>query len=110
VSGSITTAYEVPLTPASPTTFTIPLAGVTYTLTVKWNPVNAYWVLDVADSSGTVPIVGGIPLVTGADLLEQYGYLSFGGQLICQTDFDVTAPPTWSNLGTTGHLFFLVTS
>lgn len=100
------TPYEIPLS-STPQTFKITLAGVQYQMTVKWNWVNASWVLDIADSSGTM-IIAGIPLVTGADLLEQYGYLNFGGRMICQTDNDPDAVPTYDNLGTTGHVYFLV--
>lgn len=102
----MTTYYEIPLS-SQPQSFTIPLAGATYSMTVKWNWVNASWVLDIADSSGNA-IVSGIPLVTGADLLEQFSYLNFGGKLVCQTDNDPDAVPTFANLGTTGHVYFLV--
>lgn len=102
----MTTYYEIPLSP-TPQTFTITLAGVIYQMTVKWNWVNASWVLDIADASGNALLVG-IPLVTGVDLLEQYGYMGFGGQLVCQTDNDPDAVPTYANLGTTGHLYFIV--
>lgn len=98
--------YEVPLTAASQT-FRISLAGVTYQLTVIWrDAANAGWVLDIADDNGAA-IVQGIPLVTGADLLEQYAYLNFGGQLQVQTDHDVDAVPLFDNLGSSSHLYFI---
>ena len=110
MSGSTIIAYEVPLVPSTPQSLAIALAGVTYTLVVRWNTVVSYWVLDVYDSTGSTAILTGVPLVTGADLLAQYAYLEFGGQLVCQTDYDLLAPPTWTNLGTQGHLYFLVTT
>lgn len=100
----MTIYYEIPLS-STPQTFRIPLAGVTYQMTVRWNWINTSWVLDIADSSGN-PIVSGIPLVTGADLLEQFGYLGLGGSLYVQTDNDPNAVPTYQNLGTTGHVYF----
>lgn len=100
------TPYEIPLS-AQPQTFQISLASVAYTLTVRWNSTSAAWVLDIADSSGSNNILCGIPLVTGCDLLAQHAYLHFGGQLIVQTDNDLTAPPTQDNLGTAGHLYFV---
>lgn len=100
------TPYELPLQ-ATPQSLTIELAGSTYQLTVRWNTVAVCWVMDIADSAG-VPLVQGIPLVTGADLLEQLGYLEIGGALVCQTDTDLMAPPTFTNLGSTGHVFFVV--
>ncbi|MGO9474226.1 MAG: phage baseplate plug protein [Rhodomicrobium sp.] len=101
----MTTAYEIPLQPNAQT-FTIPLAGVTYDMTLHWCDSNQTWVLDIADANGDA-LVQGIPLVTGADLLAQYGYLGFGGALECQTDDDSYAVPTYGNLGQTSHLYFL---
>jgi hypothetical protein len=99
----MTTYYEIPLS-AEPQSFDIPIGGTTYGLTVKWNVPNASWIIDIADASGN-PIVSGIPMVTGADLLEQYGYLNFGFQLVAQTDNDPDAVPTFDNIGTTAHLY-----
>jgi len=99
-------AFEIPLSP-TPATFNISLAGVIYTLTVQWNEPAQSWMLDIGDSSG-VPIVNAIALVTGADLLGDYGYMNFGGQLIVQSDFDVDKVPDFNSLGTTGHLYFVV--
>lgn len=99
--------YEVPLTPVAQK-FRIALGGTTYVLTVQWNNApTGGWVLDIADDS-EVLIIGGIPLVTGADLLAQYAYKGFTGKLLVQTDYDLNAVPDFSNLGTTAHLYFLV--
>ena len=98
--------FEVPLSP-QPQRFSIALANVSYRMTVRWiDDVDGGWVLDIADSSDA-PIVSGIPLITGADLLAQYGYLGFGGELGVQTDTDLDAVPTYTNLGVTSHLYFL---
>ncbi len=97
---------EVPLI-ANPQRFSIQLNGVGYVFVVKWNTADdAGWILDIQDENN-VPLVGGIPLVTGADLLAQYGYLGFTGQLQVQTDFDLDAVPTFDNLGDTSHLYFV---
>jgi len=98
--------YEIPLQTATPQQLTVSLNGVQYQLTVRYNSQNAAWTLDIADSSGNA-ILQGIPMITGADLLEQFAYLGIGGQLICQTDNDVTAVPTFQNLGQTSHLYFI---
>lgn len=102
------TPYEIPLSP-TPQSFTIPLAGATYRLTVKWCAASASWTLDIADAADNA-ILSGIPLVTGADLLAQYGHLGIGGQLIVQTDTDPDAVPSFDDLGVTGHLYFVVPS
>jgi len=97
--------YEVPLT-AQPQNFAIRLAGVNYQMTLWWNnAAMGGWTLDVYDNESN-PIVTGIPLITGADLLAQYSYLGFNGSLYCYTDNDATAPPTYTNLGAGSHLYF----
>ena len=98
------TVYEIPLSP-TPQTFQISLAGTVYTLTLYWaDPFG--WFLNIADASGN-PILNGVPLVTGADLLAQYAYLGFGGSLIVQTSHDTDAVPTFTNLGINSHLYFV---
>lgn len=103
----MSTPYEIPLIAAAQQ-ITISLASVTYTLTVKWNDEANVWVLDIADANNN-PILTGIPLVTGTDLLGQFAYLNFGGKLIAQTDYNLTLPPSYTDLGSTGHLYFVVT-
>jgi hypothetical protein len=44
-------------------------------------------------------------MVTGADLLEQFGYLGLNFALVAQTDNSPDTVPTFDNLGTTGHLY-----
>lgn len=98
--------FEIPLSPQAQT-FDITLGTKTYKLTVAWNDApSGGWVLDIADAND-VPILTGIPLVTGANLLEQFDYLDLGGELQVQTDFDLNAVPTFGNLGVTSHLYFI---
>lgn len=98
--------YEIPLS-AKPQILTININGTYYELTVKWNPVSACWVLDIADTSGNA-IVSGIAIVTGCNLVEQYAYLGLNFTLFAQTDGSVYTPPTYDSLGSTGHLYFEV--
>lgn len=102
------TAYEIPLTPQAQS-FNIQLNQVSYTFTLMWREVDNIggWVLDIADASGN-PLVQGIPLVTGCDLLKQYGYLGIGGGLWVLTDGDPDAVPTFQNLGLQSHLYFVI--
>lgn len=101
-----TIPYEIPLSPQAQT-FNIALGGTTYRLTVQWNNApTGGWVLDIADSDD-VPVIAGIPLVTGIDLLEQYPDAGINGSLEVQTDTDLFAVPDFSNLGKTSHLYFL---
>ena len=64
------------------------------------------WILDIADGNNT-PIVSGIPLVTGADLLAQYAYLGIGGSLYVSNPNDPGASPTFGSLGDTSSLYFV---
>lgn len=102
-----TSVFEVPLN-GQPQRLQITLANVVYQLTVQWRN-SAGWVLDIAKLSGE-PIILGIPLVTGTDLLAQFRYLGIAGSLVVSTDADPDATPTYANLGTASHLYFVVTS
>lgn len=97
--------YEIPTTP-NPQTLSISLSGVQYRLTLKWNVTAQLWFVDIADINGAL-ILGGVPVVTGADLLEQYEYLNLGGKLFAMTDNDPDLPPGFTNLGTTGHIYWV---
>lgn len=97
--------YEIPLTP-QPQTLGIAFPNnITYILRLIYlfTP-NDCWELDINDSQSN-PIICGIPLITGADLLEQYAYLGFGCKLYCTTDGDDLVPPRFYNLGITAHLW-----
>lgn len=100
------TVFEIPLA-SNNQKFSITLVGVTYNMTVRWCPPASCWILDIADLNN-VPIIQGIPMVTGADLLEQYEYLGFVGSLVVQTDYEPNLVPDFTSLGNTGHLYFLV--
>ena len=99
---------EIPLQP-TPQTLAVSLLNVTYNLGVWWNddPAAQCWMLDISDAQGN-PILLGVPMITGIDLLEQYEYLGLGFHLIVQTDNDVDAVPTFANLGSNGHLYVAV--
>lgn len=119
--------YEIP-TSSTPQTFSIQLAGVTYIMSLNYHGANAEsstaisgydtdsnsiidtnqigaWILDIYDATNA-PIVAGIPLIPGIDLLYQYQYLNFGGSLVVSTD-STQSVPTFDGLGTTSHLYFV---
>ena len=96
---------EIPLIAAGQT-FSVTLIGVSYNMAVRWSIPQNCWMLDIADTND-IPILSGIPMITGADLLEQYGHLGIGGQLIVASDNDPIEVPTYTSLGTLGHLFFV---
>ena len=99
------TYNEIP-TSGTPQILLVALNSGTYTLTLKWNTIAQTWIMDIGDASNN-PLAQGLPLITGSDLLAQLEYLGIGGAMTVQTDNDPTAVPTYSNLGTTGHLYFV---
>jgi hypothetical protein len=102
----MTTIFQVPVQTTGQT-FTVTLSGVIYTFTIQYRNVpEAGWVLDIGDANNN-PLVQGIPLITGADLLAQYTYLGFVGGLYVQTTTDPDAVPTFTNLGTDGQVYYV---
>lgn len=97
--------FEIPLT-ATPQRFQITLSGTEYQLALAWrNAEEAGWTLDLFTVAGA-PIIQGIPLVTGCDLLAPYEHLGLGGVLWVQTTADPDAAPTFDNLGDGAKLFW----
>jgi hypothetical protein len=101
---------------ATPQVFEIPTSPFPQQFTTQFPNGNTYilrlvfqfnedqcWILNISDVNDN-PLVSGIPLITGADLLAQYAYLGFGCSMFATTDGNPAAPPTFFNLGTTGHL------
>ncbi|AIR07174.1 bacteriophage protein [Cedecea neteri] len=95
---------EIPLAPDNQL-FRIQLGGTTYTLRIIWRDA-AGWIMDVQDSGGA-PLLSGVPLVTGLNLLEQYPQLGINGALAVITDNGAPVEPTKTNLGTYSHLIFV---
>lgn len=97
--------YEIPLTP-EPQTFAIDLGSKTYEMVLEWGYVNNTWLVHMNDENG-VRLLSSIPLVAGNDLLEPYAYMNLGGSLYARTDGQLFTPPSYENLGTLGHVFFV---
>ena len=101
----MSTVYEIPTSPEAQN-FSISLAGVSYQMGLLWSTAMSLWLISIADAN-EAPILTDIPMVANTDLLAPYPYLNFGGQLIAQTDNSPETPPTYDNLGITGHLYFV---
>lgn len=99
-------AFEVPTQPQNQQ-FNVFLNGIQYTLQIRWNKFTSAWSMDIYDVNQN-PVLLGTPLVTGADLLAQFEYLEIGGQMIVQSDGTTDTVPTFQDLGSTGHLYFVV--
>ncbi|WP_261513139.1 phage baseplate plug family protein [Burkholderia multivorans] len=96
--------YEMPLS-ADVQTFNISLSGTIYRLTLVYRGP-AGWVLDIADASDN-PLVSGIPLVTGVDLLAQYKHLGFQGRLWVQGAENPDDVPTFEDLGIGSKVYWV---
>ena len=100
--------YQIPIVNA-PQKFNVTLAGVTYQFVIQYRDDLGGlggWFIDINDVAGN-PILTGLPMVTGADLLAQYQYLSFGGSLYVQTPSNPDAVPTFDNLGIDSFLYWV---
>lgn len=94
--------FTIPCT-SEPQRFSIVLAGEEYRLTVRWfDASEGGWHLDIHDVKGT-PLLCGLPLVAGCNLLEQYDYLGIGGELWIDGEFS----PSFEDLGTKSELVFV---
>lgn len=105
-------AFDIPLTPGINQRFKTTLNGVEYTIDLNWNKVSKLWVMDIYNTDITISILRGIPLVTGTNLLGQYPYTEPGlnGGMVVMTIGPGESPdeiPTFENLGTDGHLYFV---
>jgi hypothetical protein len=100
------TVYEVPFT-NRPQVLSTRLAGNRYSMKLIWNVYTDCWIVDIYTEEG-IALLCGMAIVTGADLLAQFRYLEIGGQLFATTDHTRgNMPPTFTDLGITGHVFFL---
>lgn len=91
---------EIPLT-ANNQEFSIALGNADYRLRVLWR--DAFWSLDLINAERKT-LIAGIPLVTGFDLLEQYGHMNLGFALYVVCDVAGQENPTPNDLGTLSHL------
>lgn len=99
------TTYKIPLLPQTQQ-FEISLLGITYNLMVVWNAAANAWILDILDAL-QVPVLTGIPIVTGVDLLGQHRHLNIGGGLVALSSPDQFDVPTLTSLGDSSQLYFV---
>lgn len=102
----MTKTFEIPLS-AKSEVFSVTMGGADYTLRVNWCIPMGRWILDILTGDASKEILTGLPLSPGVDLLKQYAHLGILGELVAQVDHDVNAAPSFENLGTTGHLFYI---
>ncbi|MBD2816351.1 hypothetical protein ID850_16755 [Xenorhabdus sp. Flor] len=97
---------EIPLQ-AENQQFDIQLGGVNYRMRLQWRDC-AGWVVDIMHPN-SAPIVTGVPLVFGVDILEQHRYLGFNGSLVfyCDNPLDESKA---SMLGSGERLYFITST
>ncbi len=63
----------VPFTSDNFRSFNCALNGVTYDFTQNYNDRNGVWSFDMADHAMGAPIISGVPILIGCDMLAPYG-------------------------------------
>ncbi|MBG6243106.1 MAG: hypothetical protein EKE20_15390 [Candidatus Symbiopectobacterium sp. Dall1.0] len=95
--------HEMPLSPDNQQ-FNYAVNGVSYHFRFIWR--GTFWAIDISDSQGTL-IIGGIPMITGADLLGQHVHLGLGFALLVLCDDPGQEYPTATDLGVGSHLYII---
>jgi hypothetical protein len=107
------TVVEIPTEAEHPFTETITWGGVAYALAFKWNSVNQCWGLDIFAEDGVTPILTGLALITGTDILGQFGYLPVGATTV-MTVMSIgpfvspDSVPNFYSLGSDGHVYLVM--
>ncbi|WP_038367831.1 hypothetical protein [Bosea sp. UNC402CLCol] len=100
------TVYEFPLLPQAQQ-MSITLGTVEYQVRFGWcDTPDGGWFIDIADIDGN-PLVQGLPLTAGENVLQQFDYLGFPGEIRVMTDSSELVEPTYANLGTNGKVLFI---
>lgn len=95
---------EIPLSPDNQR-LVVTISGVNYLIQLIWRD-HAGWVLDLMDSSRGI-IISNLPLVTGADLLDQYAFLNLNFGLIVHCDESTQPYPVKTDLGIGSHVYVI---
>lgn len=100
------TTYEFPLRPEAQQ-IRIQLGQVEYLVRFGWgDTVDGGWFIDISDAEA-VPILRGLPLTAGENVLQQFDYLGIPGEIRVQTDANDLVEPTYANLGSNGKVIFI---
>lgn len=100
------TTYEFPLRPEMQM-IQVVLGDTEYRVRFGWcaSP-DGGWFIDIADVNGA-PIIQGLALTAGENVLQQFDYLGIAGEIRVQTDGDDLTEPTYANLGSSGKVLFV---
>lgn len=95
----------LPMTPDNPQSFVTQLGNTNYRFELRWNSRSNVWTMDISNPVTQAPIISGIALVLGADLLAAYA-LGMGGVVV----WDETGTGTeasLSSLGTSTNVYWI---
>ena len=83
-------------------TYSVTIPGenrnITFIVTQSWNAQANYWVMGIYDKT-VAPIVLGIPMLCGHDLLGQYAYLDIGSLYVENIGDPSIEEPDSENIG-----------
>ena len=97
--------YEIPLV-AGAQKFVCTLGDKAYLLQFSWRTAEmGGWTLDILDSVTEEPIVAGILLTVGNDLLAPYAHFEMG-HLVALLDSKKDGHPTYEDMGSLLKLFW----
>ena len=98
------TVYSIPLYSGAQQ-FQVSLEDRTVQIRLIWREAEGGgWIMDLLETDGT-PILAGLPLRCGQNLLEQYQYLGLG-KMMCLIDGDDSRDPTYEDMGSTLQLYW----
>ena len=94
---------EIPLNSSPEQLFSINLSGVSYNIRVIYNSRLSVW--SISFLQGITPVIEGVPIVGGIDILKQYN-IPISNIYMVNLD-NPKLDPNINNLGTTAKLFIL---
>lgn len=90
---------KLPLEPGILTTRVTTINGISYSITIKWNSRTEIYSMDIAVSGE--PVVYGIPLLIGIDLVKYYPQLGIS-RVYCINKNNITSEISYDELGSDG--------
>ncbi|MGH8709742.1 MAG: phage baseplate plug family protein [Burkholderiales bacterium] len=85
----------------------VSLGGNPYLLRITWNAEMLTWVLDINDGITLAPLIFGLAVVAGVDLVAQHPHFDFKGALIVYTDGAEFESPTFATLGNISNIYYV---
>lgn len=87
---------------------TVTLGQTLYDVRFYYNDVeDGGWYVDFRDADNN-PILLGQALTAGENVLQQFDYLGFPGEIWVSVNYDYNLEPDFNNIGSTGKVVFYV--